>query len=109
MWTADSASVLASTTSSASRVEIVGSDATLLLEHPFLPAPDGPLPAVSLVREGVNSVVEVGSLDQYRAEVDDLTAAILDGTQPRVDLAFSRGGIATLVELDRVARLGVST
>jgi len=91
------------------RVEIVGSDATLLLEHPFLPAPDGPLPAVSLVRDGVNTVVEVGSLDQYRAEVDDLTAAILDGTPPRVDLAFSRGGIATLVELDRVARLGVST
>ena len=27
------------------RVEIVGSDATLVLEHPFLPAPDGPLPA----------------------------------------------------------------
>ena len=39
-----------------------------------------------------------------RAEVDDLTAAILDGTPPRVDLAFSRGTIATLVELDRVAR-----
>jgi predicted dehydrogenase len=90
------------------RVEIVGSDATLLLEHPFLPAPDGPLPAVSLVRDGLKTPVEVGSLDQYRAEVDDLTAAILDGTPPRVDLAFSRGGIATLVELDRVARLGVS-
>ncbi|HEY7970370.1 MAG TPA: Gfo/Idh/MocA family oxidoreductase, partial [Candidatus Limnocylindrales bacterium] len=88
------------------RVEIVGSDATLLLEHPFLPAPDGPPPAVSLVRDGVSTPVEVESLDQYRAEVDDLTAAILDGTPPRVDLAFSRGGIATLVELDRVARLG---
>ena len=90
------------------RVEIVGSDAILLLEHPFLPEPDGPPPAVSMVRDGVTTTVQVESLDQYRAEVDDLTAAILDGTRPRVDLAFSRGGIATLVELDRIARLGVS-
>ena len=45
------------------------------------------------------------STDQYRAEVDDLTAAILDGTPPRVSLAFSRGTIDALVELDRVARV----
>jgi predicted dehydrogenase len=89
------------------RVEIVGSDASLLLEHPFLPAPDGPPPTVSLIRNGAATAIEVASIDQYRAEVDDLHAAILDGTPPRVDLAFSRGGIATLVELDRVARVGV--
>jgi predicted dehydrogenase len=90
------------------RIEIVGTDATLLLEHPFLPAPDGPPPVVTIRRDGVATAVEVASVDQYRAEVDDLTAAILDGTPPRVDLAFSRGGIATLVELNRVARLDVS-
>ena len=48
--------------------------------------------------------VAVESVDQYRLEVDDLQAAILDGTPPRVDLAFSRGGIATLAELDAAAR-----
>jgi predicted dehydrogenase len=87
------------------RIEIVGADATLVLEHPFLPEPDGPPPVVTIRRDGVATAVEVASVDQYRAEVDDLTAAILDGTRPRVDLAFSRGGIATLVELNRVARL----
>ena len=86
------------------RVEIVGSTATLVVEHPFLPEPDGPPPALRIVRAGVSSPVVVESVDQYRAEVDDLQAAILDGTPPRVDLAFSRGGIATLAELDRVAR-----
>jgi len=37
--------------------------------------------------------------------VEDLTVAILDGGPPRLDLAFSRGSIATLVELDRIARV----
>jgi predicted dehydrogenase len=87
------------------RVEIVGTDASLVLGHPFLPEPDGPPPVVTIWRDEVATAVEVASVDQYRAEVDDLTAAILDGGHPRVDLAFSRGTIATLVELHRVARL----
>ncbi|MBA2380978.1 MAG: Gfo/Idh/MocA family oxidoreductase [Chloroflexi bacterium] len=86
------------------RIEIVGRDATLVVEHPFLPAPDGPPPAVTLWRDGIAAPVEVESIDQYRAEVDDLQSAILDGTEPRVSLAFSRGNIATLVELRRLAR-----
>ena len=64
------------------------------LEQPFLPEPDGPPPVVMIRRDGVATPVEVASVDQYRAEVDDLDAAILDGTPPRVDLAFSRGSIA---------------
>ncbi|MEA2549894.1 MAG: D-xylose 1-dehydrogenase D-xylono,5-lactone-forming [Chloroflexota bacterium] len=87
------------------RVEVVGSDATLVVDHPFLPEPDGPPASLRIVRDGVDELVPVESIDDYRAEVDDLQAAILDGTPPRVDLAFSRGGIATLAELDRVARI----
>jgi predicted dehydrogenase len=86
------------------RVEIVGNDATLVLDHPFLPAPDGPPPSLTMWQRGAPTVIDVASVDQYRAEVDDLTAAILDGTPPRIDLSFSRGSIATLVRLDRVAR-----
>jgi len=86
------------------RVEIVGNDATLVLGSPFLPAPDGPAPTLTLWRGRTATAIDVPSLDQYRAEVDDLTAAILDGTPPRIDLAFSRGSIAALVRLDRVAR-----
>jgi hypothetical protein len=48
--------------------------------------------------------IAIQSIDQYGAEVDDLTAAILDGTPPRVDLAFSRGTVATILDLDRAAR-----
>jgi len=88
------------------RVEVVGSEATLVVDHPFLPEPDGPPARLRIIRDGVEELVAVDSIDDYRAEVDDLQAAILDGTPPRVDLAFSRGGIATLAELDRVARLG---
>lgn len=87
------------------RVEIVGSDATLVLGSPFLPAPDGPAPSLTLMRRGDATEIAVLSVDQYRAEVDDLTAAILDGAPPRLDLAFSRGTIAALVDLDRAARI----
>lgn len=86
------------------RVEIVGSEATLVLDHPFLPHPDGPAPGITILRDGRAEHLEVETIDDYRAEVDDLQAAILDGTPPRVDLAFSRGSIATLVALDRAAR-----
>jgi D-xylose 1-dehydrogenase (NADP+, D-xylono-1,5-lactone-forming) len=86
------------------RLEIVGTDATLLVDHPFLPAPDGPPPRMTILRDGAVEAIDVPSVDDYRSEVDDLQAAILDGTRPRVDLAFSRGTIATLVALDRSAR-----
>ncbi len=86
------------------RVEIVGSDATLTLDSPFLPAPDGPEPSLTIRRDGESVTLDIPSIDQYAAEVDDLNAAILDGTRPRIDLAFSRGTIATLVALDDRAR-----
>ncbi|HEY4632651.1 MAG TPA: Gfo/Idh/MocA family oxidoreductase [Candidatus Limnocylindrales bacterium] len=90
------------------RVEIVGSDATLVLDAPFLPEPDGPPPSVTMWRGRDATAIEVPSIDQYGAEVEDLTAAILDGATPRLSLASSRGNIATLVELDRVARAATS-
>jgi predicted dehydrogenase len=86
------------------RVEIVGGDATLVLDSPFLPAPDGPPPSLTMWRGRDGTAIDVASVDQYRAEVEDLTAAILDGTPPRIHLAFSRGTIGTLVDLDRAAR-----
>ena len=86
------------------RIEVVGSAATLVVDHPFLPAPDGPDPSLRILRGDSAEVVEVESVDDYRSEVDDLQAAILDGTPPRVDLTFSRGNVATLVALDQSAR-----
>ena len=86
------------------RLEIVGGDATLVLDSPFLSQPDGPPP--SLVRwDGREATpIPVPAVDQVHLEVEDLTNAILDGTPPRIDVSWSRGTIATLVELDRTAR-----
>ena len=87
------------------RVEIVGSGATLVLEVPFVPEPDGPPPSLTMWRGREGARIDVASVDQYVLEVEDLTAAILDRALPRVDLAFSRGSIAALVDLDRAARV----
>lgn len=86
------------------RLEVVGQAATLVLDSPFLSAPDGPPPSLALRRGDETTHVEVAAVDQVWAEVEDLTAAILDGTPPRLDLSFSRGSIAALAELDRAAR-----
>jgi len=91
------------------RIEIVGAEATLVLDAPFLPEPFGPPPTLTMWRGRDATPIAIESLDEYRAEVDDLTAAILDGTTPRIDLAFSRGNIATLVALDRSARAAAAT
>ena len=90
------------------RIEIVGGDATLVLTAPFLPEPEGPPPSLVLWRGRDATPIDVDSVDQYAAEVDDLTSAILDGSVPRVDLAFSRGTIATLVALLGAAATGGS-
>jgi predicted dehydrogenase len=90
------------------RIEIVGSDASLVLDAPFLPAPDGPPPSVTMWRGREATVIDVRSVDQCHAQVADLTAAILDGTPPRIDLGFSRGNISTLVDLDLAARANVA-
>ena len=88
------------------RIEIVGSDATLILGAPFLPEPDGPPPSVTMWHGRSPSPIEVPSVDQYHAEVEDLMSVILDGGEPRLTLASSRGNVATLVALDRAARAG---
>jgi predicted dehydrogenase len=86
------------------RIEIVGSDATLILGAPFLPEPDGPPPSVTMWHGRSPSPIEVPSVDQYHAEVEDLMSVIVDGGEPRLTLASSRGNVATLVALDRAAR-----
>jgi D-xylose 1-dehydrogenase (NADP+, D-xylono-1,5-lactone-forming) len=86
------------------RMEIVGSDARLVLDAPFLAEPDGPPAGLTLWRGTTAEHLDVGQVDQVHLEVEDLVSAILDGTPTHLPLAFSRGGIATLVELDRAAR-----
>jgi predicted dehydrogenase len=86
------------------RLEVVGSAGRLVLDSPFLAEPDGPPAGLTLWRGTTAEHLDVEQVDQVRLEVDDLVSAILDGTPTHLPLAFSRGGIATLVELDRAAR-----
>ncbi|MFL5755683.1 MAG: Gfo/Idh/MocA family protein, partial [Chloroflexota bacterium] len=90
------------------RVEIVGNDGRLVLDAPFLPEPDGPPAGLTRWQGGSSTRIEIPWVDQYRLEVDDLVGAILDGSPPRLPLSFTRGSIATLVDLDRVARANAS-
>ncbi len=86
------------------RLEVVGGDATLVLDSPFLTEPDGPPPSLVRWTGREATPIPIPVADQVHLEVEDLTAAILDGRPPRIDLSWSRGTIATLVELDRTAR-----
>jgi xylose dehydrogenase (NAD/NADP) len=86
------------------QLEIVGGEATLTLEAPFLPAPEGAPPSLIVRRGSEVTRIDVPTVDQYALEVADLEAAIMDGRMPHVSLAFSRGTIATLVALDGAAR-----
>jgi hypothetical protein len=75
-----------------------------VLDAPYLPEPDGPPPSVTLWRGRDAQPVVVASVDQYHAEVENLTSVILDGAPPLLDLASSRGNVAALVALEGVAR-----
>ncbi len=86
------------------RLEIVGTDATLVMEAPFLSSPDGPRPSLVRRRGDASEPIDVPAVDQYALEVADLSGAILDGTTPCLTLAQSRAHIATLARLDALAR-----
>jgi D-xylose 1-dehydrogenase (NADP+, D-xylono-1,5-lactone-forming) len=91
------------------RAEIVGSEASLVLDAPFLSTPDGPAPSLVEWRGDVATAIEVPAVDQVHLQVADLTAAVLDGRAPRVDLPFSRGSIAALEALVTAARSSEAT
>jgi D-xylose 1-dehydrogenase (NADP+, D-xylono-1,5-lactone-forming) len=86
-------------------VEIVGSEASLLIPNPFKPGPSEP---VHLVRGDARQTIDVaGSNAQlYLGEVEDLADAVLLGRPPAVRLADSRGTVAAIVALLASAREG---
>ena len=86
-------------------VEIVGSEATLLVPNPFKPGPREP---VLLVRGDDRQTIPVaGSYAHlYLGEVEDLADAVQHGRPPAVSLADSRGTVAAIVALLASARDG---
>ncbi len=80
-------------------VEVVGSTGVLTLSPAFLMAPDGPSAGIRVRRGTTEEHIPIEDHDQYRAEVDDLHAAVIEGRPPLVDLAAARATCAVLVAL----------
>ena len=77
-------------------MEIVGSEATLIVPTPFKP---GVNEKIFLVRDGKTETVKVKGQDLYLGEVEDMADAILLGKTPRVTLEDSRANVATVKAL----------
>ena len=82
-------------------MEIVGSEATLIVPTPFKP---GVNEKIFLVREGKTETVKVKGQELYLGEVEDIADAILLGEKPRVSLDDSRANIAAILALLESAR-----
>jgi predicted dehydrogenase len=86
-------------------LEIVGSEGTLTVPHPFKPGLDE---KIFLTRGDETQTMAIPGQEPYLGEVEDMADAILLGKTPRVSLADSRGNTATMVALLESAQAGKS-
>ena len=86
-----------------SHIEIVGSQASLVVPVPFKP---GRTSEIYLRRGEDEERIKIKGQDLYMGEVDDMCDAILLGKPPRISLADSRGNIATILALIESAETG---
>ncbi len=84
-------------------VEIIGSEGRLILNRPFI-SMDENHRMVFYPKEGETREIEVPEKDLYLGEVEDIHAAILDGTPTYLSLEESRDHIRTTVALYQSAR-----
>ena len=82
-------------------MEIVGSEATLIIPKPFKPDLNE---KIFLVRDGKTETVKVKGQELYIGEVEDMADAILLGNAPRVTLEDSRANVAVIRALLESAR-----
>ncbi|MBI4761011.1 MAG: Gfo/Idh/MocA family protein [Chloroflexota bacterium] len=84
-------------------MEIVGSEGTLNIPHPFKP---GIAEKIYLTRgERIETITIKGS-ELYSGEVEDMADAILLGRTPRIPLEDSRANVAAIAALLESARSG---
>lgn len=87
-------------------MEIVGSEATLIVRTPFCPGLNEKLYLVSEQRKKKTQVILVKGLPPYLSEVEDMADAVLEGKPPLVSLADSRANTAAILALFESARTG---
>ena len=84
-------------------VEVVGSEGTLNIPHPFKPGADE---TVYLTRGDKTDAIRIRGGELYMGEVEDITDAILLGRNPRLSLDDSRANVAVISALLESARKG---
>lgn len=84
-------------------MEIVGSEGTLNIPHPFKPEVNE---KVYLIRGDKIETIKVKGQELYIGEVEDMADAILLGKEPRVSLDDSRANVAVISALLTSARTG---
>jgi D-xylose 1-dehydrogenase (NADP+, D-xylono-1,5-lactone-forming) len=84
-------------------MELVGTTGTLRVPIPFQSSQEAVL---QLLRGDNSEIIPTPGPDRYLLEVENLSAAILEGQSPRISLAHSRANVATLVALLQSAREG---
>jgi predicted dehydrogenase len=82
-------------------MEVVGSEGTLNIPHPFKPGVDE---KIFLTRDGKTETIRIKGPELYIGEVEDLADAILLGREPRVSLEDSRANVAVICALLESAR-----
>ena len=86
-----------------SHIEIVGSEASLIVPVPFKP---GRTSEIFLRRGNDEECIKVKGRELYLGEVDDMCDAILLGKPSRISLIDSRGNIASILALIESAEMG---
>lgn len=77
-------------------IEVIGSQATLIIPRPFNP---GPKTEIFIRRGDEEEKLEVVGEEPYLGEVEDMTDAILLGKPSRMSLEDTRGNIAVILAL----------
>jgi len=86
-----------------SRIEIVGSEASMVIPHPFKPGLDV---EILIDRDGESESLPMPSKELYIGEVEDIADVILNGSPPCVSLEDSRNNVALILALLKSAKLG---
>ncbi|GAB4445856.1 MAG: Gfo/Idh/MocA family oxidoreductase [Anaerolineales bacterium] len=84
-------------------MEIVGSEGTLNIPHPFKP---GIAEKIYLTRGERIETITIKGAELYSGEVEDMADAILLGRTPRVTLEDSRANVAVISAFLESARMG---
>jgi predicted dehydrogenase len=84
-------------------MELVGTTGSLRVPIPFQANQEAVL---QLMQDEKSEIIPTPGPDRYLLEVENLSAAILDGQSPRISLAESRANVRTLLALQQSAREG---